>query len=288
MKQHIYNFCSEYPYPQSAVNEFIDTYEKISKKYSESFESALSFLFSENTETDKEYVETLETIAEDIGKNRYTVELLFYICACKTLKQLYEKNGISLDIFHDTASDLYYKFNECMQVYNIPGIFTGSWQVGFFKLKRFKLGRMEYELVLFPFKQYKNIKKGDTVINCHIPSSGEPFDKTARQKSYKMAYEFFKDSLPEGKTAFVCSSWLLFPEHKKFLACCKNIIDFMNDFEIIDSSLDKDGNNLWRIFGTASKDINTYKAETSMQKAYLNYLKQGNLCGSGFGVFTYS
>jgi len=50
------------------------------------------------------------------------------------------------------------------------------------------------------------LKRGDTVINFHIPSAG-PLTDEKRLDSYKQAYKFFggKDGEP---MAFVCGSWL--------------------------------------------------------------------------------
>ena len=61
---------------------------------------------------------------------------------------------------------------------------------------------------------------------------------------------------------------------------------FMKDYDIVESK-ESTGGDLWRIFGQeyCPENLNKLPADTSLQRAYLSWLKQGNAPGSGKGIF---
>ncbi|QOV19367.1 hypothetical protein INP51_15765 [Blautia liquoris] len=122
---------------------------------------------------------------------------------------------------------------------------------------------MQYEYSSFFLDEYSlngvTLKKGDKVINMHIPSSGSFSEKT-RMDSYQRAYRFFEKDFPEKTVPIVCSSWLLYPGYR----------------DITDS---------WRIFGKdAGKPPVDLPRDTSLQKAFAEYLEKGGTPGVGYGI----
>ena len=228
-----------------------------------------------------------EEAGDAVGLHTYTTALLLYLCFTKNLRERYLIRNLGLDLYHNTVLDLKYKTEECKLVKGIVGSFVAPWFDGFFKLKRFALGRLQFEVTSFKRNYEKNGKvltPESRVINVHIPRSGQPLTKEACDRAYAMAKSFFATEIGD-VCAFVCSSWLLYPENKHLLSPASNTYRFMSEFEIIESIPDRHGENLWRLFDTDEKNPDRLPTDTSMRRAYVNHLKKGGFLGSGYGVF---
>lgn len=190
--------------------------------------------------------------------------------------------------------DLKYKMLECRLVKGTVGIFVPFWFFGFFKLERFALGRLQFEVIPFCYDRYEIdgavIKKNDPVINVHIPRTTTPLDYESVQAAYAQAAAFFKNELGERPLFFVCYSWLLDPINDRLLSQTSNIRRFTQDFQVIhvDKNTENNHLDLWRLFdmdypGT----IDAYPGDTSFRRAYKEFLKQGGVTGSGYGIYLY-
>ena len=112
-------------------------------------------------------------------------------------------------IYYDTISDLKYKLDECMLVHKKIGTFVPSWYKGFFEMKIFALGRLQFEINYTWFDcevNGKKIPQGTKVLSVHIPRSGIRLDHDLVLNSYKQAKEFFKDEF-EDNIIFICNSF---------------------------------------------------------------------------------
>ena len=248
------------------------------------------------TDVNRNYGEILsetDKAAEIAGVHKYSAELMIFILFSKHLRALYKERGISDRIWFDSMCDLKWKLWECKAVKGSWGSFVATWFPGFFNLTRFALGRLQFEIVEFDGEYEKNgkkLKKGDKVINVHIPRTLTPLDKESRDDAYAQAAEFFSDMTDGAPIAFVCSSWLLYPEAEKILPAHSNIRGFMADYDIIRSKVDEVGDyhNMWRLFDMDfTGDFNDYPEDSSLRRAYKKFLLDGNRTGSGYGVFFY-
>ena len=97
----------------------------------------------------KEIIEKADGAAALSEVQEYTAELLIFLCLTRRLRQRYEERGIDPAIFERSVEDLRYKLEECKLVYGIVGSFVAEWFAGFFRLKRFGLGRLQFEVVDF-------------------------------------------------------------------------------------------------------------------------------------------
>ena len=226
------------------------------------------------------------------GLHRHTVEFLFLVAACARLRADYKTSGLSDALFWDTIADLKYKLIECRDVYGIWGTFVAFWHPWFYTMRRFKLGRLQYEAI--PFKNGApvtlggyTVQPGDTVYNMHIPSCG-PLNREVRFASYKKAYEFYKKDLGGKPMVFVCHSWLLYPGNREILPETLNMVDFLNDFYIYESQADDVFHDKWRVFGKDfEKPDSELPAETSQRSCFKRWLLAGKKTGSGAGIFLY-
>lgn len=248
------------------------------------------------TDVNRNYGEILsetDRAAEIAGVHKYSAELMIFILFSKHLRALYRERGISDRIWFDSMCDLKWKLWECKAVKGSWGSFVAGWFPGFFNLTRFALGRLQFEIVEFDGeyeKDGKRLKKGDKVINVHIPRTLTPLDKKSRDDAYAQAAEFFSGMTDGAPIAFVCSSWLLYPEAEKILPAHSNIRGFMADYDIIRSKVDEEGDyhNMWRLFDMDfTGDFKDYPEDSSLRRAYKKFLLDGNRTGSGYGVFFY-
>ena len=289
MKEQVHCFCEEFGYPPEAASVLLDACDVLSA-HEEALASFIGCVDSYNRDTLSDYsaaTSVLDLAAEACGVHRYTLHLLFFIRLSLHTMELYNKRGIPLAIYTDSMMDLKLKMIDCHRRVDIWGIFVADWIKGFFDLTRFTLGRLQFEMITYG-RHYDRkgfvLNPEDRVINVHIPSSG-PLDHEDCMESYRLAAAFFKDEFQGRPTAFVCHSWLLFPPNREILAQTSNILKFMNDYEITDFTTDE-GEDLWRIFyKDYSGDPESWPHDTSLRRAYIRWLKDGNKPGSGNGIF---
>lgn len=239
-------------------------------------------------------LDALDELAEEKGINKYTLHFVYLVSCTELLYGKYADAGIPEEIFNDSVDDLRCKLLECMECEGVPGTFVAGWNNGFLKMRRFAYGRFQYEVrtydCAFDFVTScgKKLSKGDKFISFHIPSSGVPLTDEVRLASYKKAYPHYKDMFPDGKVVFGCDSWLLYPRHREFLPKHLNILKFMDDFEIVSWEEKEHFGSGWRIFGRDSDlPYDQLPRDTSLRKAYAEWLSAGNRAGDAFGVFVF-
>ncbi len=225
--------------------------------------------------------------------HKYSAELLIYLCLTKRLREVYEERNMDLGIWYDTILDLKWKALECKDVKGVWGSFVAFWFKGFFKMKRFTLGRLQFETVAVNFdyeKDGRSIRSGDKAINIHIPRTLMPLDKESCELAYKQAAEFFKDDIGDADIAFVCDSWLLFPPFVELYSEKSNLYRFANEFDIVKVSYEDEGRYgfAWRLFDMDyTGDVDALPGDSSLRRAIKEYMKQGKRSGGAKGIFFY-
>lgn len=286
--------CEKIGYSQEATNTFFEVAKKIDADpdfHEKFFKIRRYFMFPKPVKVLKT-LERLTELAEAKDVHPYTLHTVFFTVCSELLRKRYLKAGFTDEYFWEMIKDLGYKAAECKDVKGIDGTFVGSWNIRWFNLTRFTLGRFQYEDNVMPVDYVgKNgvlYPKGMKCIHIHIPSSGVPLTEEVRMDSYRKAYEFFKDYLVDGVLVLHCYCWMLNPDHDKFLPETSNIIGFKNDFDIYKSQEFEDFSDGERIFGAAwygpTKDL---PEKTGLQRAYKKWLLDGNLPGKGWGVILF-
>ncbi len=233
----------------------------------------------------------LTALAECEGVHPYSLHLLFLLEAALSLPAKYEAAGYDTQLAYDLLCDLRYKVRECERVYGIMGTSVFDWFHRHFLMKRFALGRFQYDPTewisdkLYDFGDI-HLTKGHPIVRFHIPSSGS-FPRSERIASYKKAYDFFnKDG---GLLILVCGSWLLYDGNRKVFPEGSNLLDFMDDFDMFSNrESEKVFPEAWRVFGRAfDGDTSSLPRETTLQRNYIKWLEAGNKVGSGAGVILF-
>ena len=235
------------------------------------------------------FLEQTDAICHRLGIHPYTGGLLLYLCLADTLLAHYRSAGHSDALFWNALADLSYKLEECRLVHGINGSFVAQWFAGFFKLERFALGRLQFELMALKKPgSYRGtpFPVGTTVINVHIPRTGTRLDHAEVEKSYKMARKFFADAFPAGPAIFNCSSWLLYPWNLEILSPTSNLRAFIEDYEIVRSGDYEDYSSLWRLFDcNYTGNADDLPQNSSLRRAYAARVKRGEPTGYGVGFF---
>ena len=197
-------------FPQEAVDTIGDCTERVSENADF---NALVDEFIAHPENLDSVLERLKVLSEQLGENEYTMNMCLLLGACPALRERYAEKGIDEAIFWKSIEDMRWKLRECMDCEEVWGTFVPHWYRGFFEMTRFGLGRFQFEETDFDADYYEKcgntLKRGDTVINFHIPSAG-PLTDEKRLDSYKQAYKFFggKDGEPMALRMSVTSSFL--------------------------------------------------------------------------------
>ncbi len=239
-------------------------------------------------------LEQLRGLSERLGEpNEYGADMLFFLDGAELLERRYLERGIAEEILWASLSDLRCKLYECMKVKGCYGTFVAGWYEGFFRLRRFALGRLQFEKVAADSELYGyseaglTIGRGDVLINMHIPSSG-PLTRESRLDAYRRAYEFYADERRDGRLIFRCSSWLLYPPYEEVFGEQSNVVSFMRDFTRIFRTDCASFGDAWRVFGAdANRAADELPRETRMQRAFADWIARGGSAGGGIGVFVY-
>lgn len=289
MREYLLNFFERFEYDAEDAAYLLGVYDRVmdNETSADLWGRALA-LYEDNLACDyKEILHLADEAARLLHLHEYTTELLIFICMSRRLKAEYEARGIDDGIFDNSMLDLKYKLEECKAVKGIVGSFVASWFVGFFNLTRVALGRLQFEMVNFNHSYEKDgvlLTPESRVINVHIPRTMTPLTPVSCDEAFGRAKAFFAKETGE-VCAFVCSSWLLYPEHERMLSHESNVYKFMKRFDMIRSGTSKDRGDLWRLFDTDEKRWDRLPADTSLRRAYVEQLKKGGQVGWGHGVF---
>lgn len=290
MRKYLEEFMTECEYPVDAMKELLVAFDSLGRNSHDE-------LYSLIEEYDKSYNidytaarEAVRAIADGAGVHSYTAELLLFMCYTKSLHRYYQEAGITDTIYRNTVLDLKYKLDECKCVYNVYGSFVAYWFEGFFKLTRFALGRLQFELIPLG-REYErdgvHLTSDSLVINVHIPRTGTRLDRDSLEESYRLAAEFYRHTLGDS-IAFVCSSWLLFPRHREMLREGSNLLNFISDYELFASGEYANYSETWRLFDTNfDGDPDKLPADTSLRRSYVELIKNGERTGWGKGIYIY-
>lgn len=294
--QFFQSFMKRYDYPEIAVKTFTDIADKLDSdvEFGKEFDKIINdYMYPEAGDIHVPMAR-LSELGEKHGISEYSMHFMLLLFSAPILKERYEKAGIDESLFWDMCNDFKCKLLECIECHGIAGSFVCGWNDGWFRMTRFAYGRFQYELGTFmeekPFKTSCGIvlKPGDTFVNFHIPSSGIPLTDEVRLESYIKAYPHFKDLFPDGKVIFGVHSWLLFRRHREFLPENLNILRFMDDFELVTDEVKESFGDIWRIFGRYYElPYDQLPEDTSLRKAYKQWLCAGNKTGAAFGCFVF-
>ena len=290
-REYLTEFLDAYEYDPAAKVALLEALDTLLS--CDSAKEKINALLAEYVDENFDYsgcYERAKPVFKEAGIGEYPGAFIFVAHLSSTMRQLYAVRGIPDSVWFDSMRDLKYKTKECILVKKEWGIFATSWYAGFFRLRTYALGRLQYEKRKFETNftiDGIELTPETPVLYIHIPRSEEPLTPESAHKSYALAKEFFKDRYFGGGPCIICcSSWLLYPEHENMLKPESNICHFINDFTRVLSRETTDYSYVWRLFDTAfDGDPDVLPADTTLRRAYIDRLKKGLPLGSALGVF---
>ena len=236
--------------------------------------------------------ERMDGLSREAGLHPYMGSLLLLLAMAPTLRARYARRGLPDALFVHTMRDLRYKLVECQLVYGVDGTFVAYWYPGFYRLERFALGRLQFELVKLGHSGTcagLALTPDTKAINIHIPRTGERLGHGAVLEAYRMAADFYREEFDGLPMVFTCESWLLAPWNRGMLPKGSNLRAFMADFTLIAQGEDPDYGEVWRLFDCLYEgDADGLPQDTSLRRAYAERIRRGLPVGWGQGVFLQS
>ncbi len=158
--------------------------------------------------------------------------LLSHLFMAEGLEKRYNELEIPREILLDTLSDIRIWTETWSAVKSELYLGELWWLNRHMTGKLFRLGRLQFCMAGSEFDIPKyGIKKGDNVIEVHIPAGGKLSPEVCRA-SFEKAKEFFAKYFPNFKyTYFTCRSWLLDTKLKDYLPEGSGILTFADMFE---------------------------------------------------------
>ena len=288
-REAIASVLDAYPYPTDAKEELLSAFDLVCER--EDFQALLATYCADVEAPFAPLLEGMKAVSAAVGIHEYTGAFVLMLSLIPRLAEEFRARDISLDILRDTLADLYYKLLECRALYNINGSSVAHWQSLIFRMRLYAFERLQFEPILTAKEivaDGRTLPVGTKVFSVHIPRTLTPMDHDAVLRSYALADEFIRARGMAEETIFVCSSWLLFPTHREMLRPTSNIVRFLNDFTLYDSGFAENYNELWRLFDTHIKDIDSLPADTSLRRAYIDRMRRGEPSGWGRGVIFWS
>ena len=239
---------------------------------------------------DDSFLEKMKALSEASGVHRYVSDMVFWLYGARQLRYIYGVNGLPEDFWRGVLVDLRCKLNECRNVYGINGTFV-NWYRAFYQLKRYAVGRLEYDVTAWSGEPYGNyLKDGDFCYNCHIPSNGKLSPELVLD-SLKRLREFSLDKLKDGLLPVKCSSWLLYPTMIEICAEHSNMRRFFDLFDIY--KVWKNGNpysDFWRVYNMiyeGPETLDKVPTDTTFRRSLKKYIENGGEMHNGMGVLIF-
>ncbi len=220
----------------------------------------------------------------------YALHMVFLCHAFAMLEEVYAENDIPHEMFENTAKDLMYKTRECILRYGDIGTVSVYWYWEFLALHRFAFGRLQFGcLRKFENGHYEKngytIDDGDLVLDCHIPSGG-PLTQEMCFDSYRRVWAFWHHLFPDGVVRIQCGTHLFYPGYRSVIGA--NTKAFADNFDIISVTEKEEFGDAWRFLDTNDiADPSKLPTVTSLQRRFIEYIKNGGKYGSARGVLLF-
>ena len=211
-----------------------------------------------------------EALGEDTGGFKRLCSMLR--CALRT-KEIYDRLGISEEIYVDTMAAFSRFVREHRESYGSYGFNRGFWTTRQVSAKLFRIGQMEYELTA---------KDGVKVVSLHIPTDVDLRPEILRPSMASGLKELCR-LFPEcAEQPVYCHSWLLSPQLRGFLPEGSNILKFQEMFDVTPDEIPGNDILLW-VFKNPRLPKEEYPEDTSLQRKLKRFFLDGGQFMDGKG-----
>lgn len=238
---------------------------------------------------DPEFAARIKAFSEEAGLLPEVWNLYVFIRLAENTLSDFRARSIDDEVFYATLFDLTVCCRVCQArfgIYGIPQNYYRYWNTMVLSGKLYRLGRLEFELFTSPVDARigdRQLVKGEPCINVHIPRY-LPLDEESCEAAYGQAREFFARHFGMQNVCFLCHSWLLHPWMRDVLPADSRILRFQSRFQLLEVTQNPAAAAGWIFPNCEDKDISEYPAETSLQRAALDRIRNGGAIGLGMGI----
>lgn len=289
-KAYIREFLGMFDYPEEAGDVLEAAYDRIyGSGCGRELETILD-CYRQDIRCDfAQLLQRIDAVSEAVGVSWYTGQLLLFVYMSPILREAFRTAGYADELWRSATYDLKYKTIKCKLIKGVWGTFETIWFQYLFRMELFAFGKLQFQPSTLGMACEVNGRKltpETPVIFVHIPRTGGRLGVAAKNEAYRQAAEFFRKDFPDGTVVFACHSWLLFPRNKEVLKPESNLMAFYADYTIVAQEEDKDYSEMWRLFDMDyDGDVSKLPQDSSLRRAYADWIRKGEKVGSGTGVF---
>jgi hypothetical protein len=227
--------------------------------------------------------ETAKQLSQEF-KEDSTIELAIHLyAAALSWEQIYQLLNIPRTAYLATMRAFSRFVKEREEIVPDYHFDRGFWTWRYLCGAAFRIGELEYEMILPPYQHRQSALAGKPCLSIHIPSDAQLAIEGLHQ-SYRAAAHFFKTYFPDYHyTVMFTDTWLLSPKLAEWLTAGSKIVTFAQDYQILTVEPEKDEGIFW-IFRRGDQNFANYPEKTSLQRAAKKSLLQGEHIGSAIGI----
>lgn len=227
------------------------------------------------------------------------VRLTVIVLRLLDVHKRFQQHDIPDNIFYATIQDITLRANLYYEKTHTYGLSKADsiWYRHIFNFHIFKLGVLQFQYfhmiyldqegigqdyMQFREEDKRKLPPGIPVINVHVQTKAD-LTPVLVEESFKEAALFFQTFFPEHQPqAFLCYSWLLYPDNKVLLPANSQILHFAKQFTVISQKQIAD-EAIKRIYGKRYRHIKDYPQNTLLQRNALHHFSMlGEACGIRF------
>jgi hypothetical protein len=218
--------------------------------------------------------------------------LTVYLHAALLSVPKYADAQIPPQIYIDTMKQFARFVGEHIASFGSIGYDRAFWSYRLTSLNLFRLGTLEFEIVVMPINDITTFNKralssllapNTRCISVHIPSDAT-LSADALVTSYRSAHDFFARYFASIDIKFyTCESWLLAPALKRILPAGSGILTFAQGFNIIASDPENDDFFEW-VFKRRYDRYEDLPEDTSLMRGIKRVLQDDGVIGAATGI----
>lgn len=219
--------------------------------------------------------EGLAQMKEALGEDPLGMKGLCCMLRCALLaREIYDKLGISEEIYVDTMGAFSRFVREHMDSYGFYGFHRESWTTRQVSCTLLRIGQMEYEM-----KTVDGVK----MVAFHIPTDVDLRPEVLRPSVKEGIAELFRLFPDYADATVYCQSWLMSPLLKDFLPEGSNILKFQEMFDMEPEGIPSKLLLTW-VFKNPKLPPEDYPEDTSLQRKLKKFFLEGGefLDGRGY------
>ncbi|WP_158602952.1 acyltransferase domain-containing protein [Jiangella rhizosphaerae] len=220
----------------------------------------------------------------DIGAPHERVGNLFYVwvflSVLPALRVFHERHGVTRHSGNRILGNLAGQLSAYRSLHGVAGLSEQNWLTRHFRGTIFDLGRLHVERTYFdedlPASSRPAPALGEPVLSLHIPEGR--LTPAACDDSVAAATAFVRREFGHERYRFaVCTSWVLDPQLRSYLAENSNILAFQRRFELSPRrGPDRTDTVIEFVFKRPAADLAALPQDTSLQRALVGHVRAGH------------